>query len=61
MDSIIKTCEENNFKVLISPNGECLPLNKLHENHVSVYKTSEDKNVLHTFSDFIQDKLVKID
>lgn len=61
MDSIIKTCKENNFKVLISPNGECLPLNKLHESHVSVYKTNEEKNVLHTFSDYIQDKLVKID
>ena len=60
-DSMLKTCEENKFKVLISPEGDCLPLKKLHKNGVHVYKTEEHKNVLQTFSDFVQDKLVRID
>ena len=60
-DSIIRACKENKFKVLISPKGDCLPLNKLHKNGISVYKTDEYKNVLETFSDFVQDKLKKID
>ncbi|PLY04607.1 MAG: hypothetical protein C0625_16190 [Arcobacter sp.] len=60
-DTIIKTCKENKFSVLISPEGECLPLKKLHKNGVSVYKSNEFKTVLHTFSDFVQDKLEKID
>ena len=60
-DSMLKTCKENKFKVLISPNGNCLPLNKLHKNGVSVYKTDEYKSVLETFSDFVQDKLKRID
>ena len=60
-DTILETCKNNNYKVLISPDGECLPLNKLHEGGISVYRAAEHKNVLHTFSDFVQDKLIKID
>jgi len=59
-DGIIKACKENKFSVLISPSGECLPLKKLHKNGVSVYKAEDHKNVLHTFSDFVQDKLQKV-
>ena len=60
-DAMLKMCKENKFSVLISPNGECLPLKKLHKNGVSVYKANYNKNVLHTFSDYVQDKLTRID
>lgn len=59
-DSLLKTCKENKFSVLISPDGNCLPLKKLDKNGISVYKSNEYKNVLHTFSDFVQDKLEKV-
>ena len=60
-ESMLKSCKENNFRVLISPQGDCLPLEELHENGVHVFKTDDHKNVLHTFSDFVQDKLKRID
>ena len=60
-DSMLKMCKENKFSVLISPDGACLPLKKLHNNGVSVYKANDHKNVLHTFSDYVQDKLTRID
>ncbi len=59
-DGILKVCKENKFGVLISPNGNCLPLKKLQKNGVSVYKAENKKMVLHTFSDFVQDKLHKV-
>jgi len=60
-DAMVKVCKDNKFSVLISPDGECLPLKKLHKSGVSVYKTTDHKSVLHTFSDFVQDKLLRID
>ena len=59
-EGIIKATKENAFTVMISPDGECLPLKKLKKNGVSVYRAKEHKNVLHTFSDFVQDKLEKV-
>ena len=59
-DGLLKACKENRFGVLISPNGNCLPLKKLQKNGVSVYKANDHKLILHTFSDFIQDKLQKV-
>ncbi len=59
-DSIIKTCKENGIKVLISPEGNCLPLKKLNKNGIHVYKTDDYKKILHIFSDFVQDKLERV-
>ncbi|NVJ52933.1 MAG: hypothetical protein HWD90_04505 [Campylobacteraceae bacterium] len=56
-DDIIKECKENHFNVLILPKEENLPIKELKENGTSVFIASEHKNVLTTFSDFVQDKL----
>ena len=53
-------CRVNKFNTLISPDGNCLPLKKLKDKRVSVYKTKANKIVLNIFSDFIQDKLQKV-
>jgi len=58
-EEIIKECKENKYKVLISPEDKELPLKEMKKNGISVFTTSESKNVLNTFTDFIQDKLIK--
>lgn len=59
-DGMVKACKENKLGVLISPSGQCLPVQKLKKNGISVYRTDDHKSVLDTFNDFIQDKLEKV-
>lgn len=56
-DEIIKECKDNHYSILILPKEDKLPVDKLKENGTSVFIASEYKNVLSTFSDFVQDKL----
>ncbi len=57
---MIKEFKDNKFKVLMVPNEDLLPLDKLKEEGISIYKDSSSKPVLNIFSEFVQDKLVKL-
>jgi len=59
-DTIEKISKENGYAILFSPEGCSLPVEKLHEEGISVYKTSNKKTILQIYSDFVQDKLEKI-
>ncbi|AXH12965.1 hypothetical protein [Halarcobacter bivalviorum] len=56
-EDILKECKDNHYRILILPQKENLPLNELKVNGTSVFIASENKSVLNTFSDFVQDKL----
>ncbi|QKF82741.1 hypothetical protein [Halarcobacter ebronensis] len=58
--NFIKYCKTSHFNVLVTPDGSCLPVKKLEDQHISVYKTKENKIILNIFSDFVQDKLAKV-
>lgn len=57
---LIKEFKKNNFKVLMIPNDELLPIDKLKEEGISIYKDNSSESVLKMFSEFVQDKLEKL-
>ncbi len=60
-EEIIRECRENHFGILILPEGEDLPVNELKKGGVSLFTSNTSKTVLNTFSDFVQDKLKKVE
>lgn len=60
-NEIIDECKANNFGILILPECKDFPVKELKNNGISVFTYKSNKTVLNTFSDFIQDKLIKID
>ncbi len=59
-DEIIRECKMNKFEILIVPEVDNLPCSKLKENGIFVFKSMQNKTIINSFSDFVQDKLVKV-
>lgn len=59
-NQFIDMCKNEHFNVLVSPKENKLPLNDLQKSGISVYKINENKIVLNILSDFIQDKLERL-
>lgn len=57
---LIKEFKDKKFKVLMIPNEDLLPIDKLKEQGISVYKDNSSQQVLKIFSEFVQDKLQKL-
>ncbi|WP_321311837.1 hypothetical protein [Halarcobacter sp.] len=60
LEGFCKYCKTKHFDVLVSHDEKRLPLEELSKCGVSVYNVKKDEIILSVFSDFIQDKLVKV-
>jgi len=59
-DQFIKLCKDEHINVLMSPKEGQLPIKELSKNGISVYEVEKNKKVLNIFSDFVQDKLERV-
>jgi len=60
LEGFCEFCKKKHFNVLVSIEKEKLPLTELSQCGVSVYNTDKNKIILNIFSDFVQDKLIKV-
>ena len=60
-DKLLQTCLDKKFKVLIIPENDNLNTEKFKEKGINIYKAkNKKKKVLNIFSDYVQDKLIRV-
>ncbi|QDF29710.1 NifB/NifX family molybdenum-iron cluster-binding protein [Halarcobacter anaerophilus] len=59
-NKFMEMCKDEHINVVMSPKKNHLPIKELQENGISVYKVDTNKKVLNIFSDFVQDKLERL-
>ncbi len=59
-DELVKEFKANQFGVVVTPDANSLPVHKLKSAGISVYEDEPSQLVLEAFSEFVQDKLIRI-